>query len=141
LELEYNILKIAYSLLGFKHSEETIKKLKSKIISPEHKELISSIHKGKIVSPETRQKLSIAITNYKKNNPLTFEALANIRAKTLEREGVSVSVLNNETNEAKEFTNQTEAGQFIGVTRQAIYNAIKRGTRIKGIYTISKIDQ
>jgi group I intron endonuclease len=26
LELEYNILKIAYSLLGFKHSQETIKK-------------------------------------------------------------------------------------------------------------------
>jgi hypothetical protein len=42
---------------------------------------------------------------------------------------------------AKEFTNQTEAGEFIGVTRQAIYNAIKRGTRIKGIYIISKIDQ
>ncbi len=45
LEPEYNILKSAYSLLGFKHSQETIEKLKSKIISPEHKELISSIHK------------------------------------------------------------------------------------------------
>lgn len=125
---EYNILKFANSLLGFKHSQETIEKLKSKIISPEHKELISSIHKGKFVSPETRNKLAIATANYKKSNPLTSEALANIRAKTLAREGVPVSVLNTETNEAKEFTNQTEAGEFIGVKRQAIYNAIKRGT-------------
>ena len=43
---DYNILKYAYSLLGFKHSEETIEKLKDKIISPEHKELLSSIHSG-----------------------------------------------------------------------------------------------
>jgi len=43
--------------------------------------------------------------------------------------------------EIKEFTNQTEAGEFLGVTRQAIYNAIKRGSSIKGIYLISKIDQ
>ena len=54
-------------------------------------------------------------------------------------EGVSVSVLYSQTNEVKEFTNQTEAGEFLGVTRQEIYNAIKRGTSINGIYLISKI--
>lgn len=138
---EYNVLKHAYSLLGYKHSPESIEKFKSKIISPEHKKLLSSIHKDKVVSSETRDKLAIATANYKKNNPLTPEALANIRAKTLAREGVSVSVLNTETNEVKEFTNQTEAGEFLGVTRQAIYNAIKRGKPIQGIYLISKIDQ
>ena len=53
--------------------------------------------------------------------------------------GVSVSVLNTQTNEVKEFTNQTEAGQFLGVTRQAIYNAIKRGSPLNGIYRITKI--
>jgi hypothetical protein len=41
---EYNILKNAYSLLGFKHSQETILKLKEKVISPEHKKILSSIH-------------------------------------------------------------------------------------------------
>ena len=56
-------------------------------------------------------------------------------------EGVSVSVLYSQTNEVKEFTNQTEAGEFLGVTRQEIYNAIKRGTSINGIYLISKIKQ
>lgn len=136
---EYNILKYAYSVLGFKHSEENIEKFKSRVISPEHKQLLSAVHKGKLVSSETRKKLSIATTNYRKNNPLTPEALANIRVKTLAREGVSVSVLNTETNEVKEFTNQTEAGEFIGVTRQAIYGAIKRGKLIKGIYLVTKI--
>ena len=62
----------------------------------------------------------------KKNHPLTSEALAKIKAKTLEREGVAVTVLNTQTNEVSKFTNQTEAGEFLGVTRQAIYNAIKR---------------
>jgi len=136
---DYNILKYAYSLLGFKHSEETLEKLKTRIVSPEHKEILSSIHKGKLVSEETRNKLAAATASYRKNNPLTTEALANITAKTLAREGVSVSVLNTQTNEIKEFSNQTEAGEFLGVTRQAIYNAVKRGSLINGIYLVTKI--
>ncbi len=136
---EYNILKYAYSLLGFKHSQFNIEKFKAKIISPEHKKILSSIHKGKIVNEETRKKLAAATANYRKNNPLTPEALANIKAKTIEREGVGVSILNTETNEVKEFTNQTEAGKYLGVTRQAVYNAIKRGSTMKEIYIISKI--
>ena len=95
---DYNILKSAYSLLGFKHSQETIEKLKDKIISPEHKELLSSIHKGKVVSEETRIKLAAGTASYRKNNPLTPEALSNIKVKTIAREGVSVSVLNTQTN-------------------------------------------
>lgn len=117
---------------------QDIEKFKLKIISPEHRELLSSVHKGKLVSKETRDKLSVATTNYKKNNPLSTSALANIRAKTLEREGVPVKVLNTQTNELKEFTNQTEAGKFLGVTRQAIYNAIKRNKPIKDIFIVSK---
>lgn len=136
---DYNVLKYAYSLLGFKHSQESIEKLKAKIISPEHKELLSSIHKGKLVSEETRNRLAAATARFRKDNPLTPEALANIRAKTIAREGVSVSVLNTETNEVKEFTNQTEAGEFVGVTRQAVYNAIKRGSLVNGVYLITKL--
>jgi len=132
---DYNILKYAYSLLGFKHSEETLEKLKTRIVSPEHKEILSSIHKGKLVSEETRNKLAAATASYRKNNPLTTEALANITAKTLAREGV----LNTQTNEIKEFSNQTEGGEFLGVTRQAIYNAVKRGSLINGIYLVIKI--
>lgn len=148
---EYNILKTAYSLfplppgggreIGYRHSPENLEKLKKKVISPLHKEILSSTHKGKLVSRETRDKLAAATAKYRKDNHLSPEALANLRSKTLAREGVSVSVLNTETNEVKEFTNQTEAGLFLGVTRQAIYNAIKRSTPIKELYVISKIDR
>jgi group I intron endonuclease len=127
LSPEYNILKFAYSLLGFRHSPENLEKFKSKIISPEHKEILSLAHKGKLVSQETRNKLAVATANYKKNNPLSPEALANIKSKTLEREGVSVTVLNTQTNEVREFTSQTEAGEFLGVTRQAMGASTRDG--------------
>lgn len=125
-------------MLGYRHSPENLEKFKSKIVSPEHKEILSLTHKGKLVSPDTRNKLSVATANYKKNNPLSSEALANIKAKTLMREGVPVVVLNTQTNEERVFTNQTEAGEYLGVTRQAIHNAIKRGRPIKALYLISK---
>lgn len=70
-----------------------------------------------------------------------MEGLANLKASTIEREGVAVKVLNTQTLEITEFTNQTEAGLFLGVTRQAVYNAIKRGKPVNGIYYISKQDK
>lgn len=135
---KYNILKFAYSLLGFKHSAENIAKFKLKKISQEHRDILSLTHSGKIVSQETRDKLFLATKNYRKHNPLTPEALANLKAKSIERQGVEITVLNIKTNEVQEFTNQTEAGEFLGVTRQAIYSAIKRKNKIKGIYLITK---
>lgn len=103
-------------MLGFKHSEENIALFKQKKISLEHKKILSQTHKGKIVSEETRKKLSLATTNFKKNNLLSPEAMANIKAKTTEREGVAVVVLNTENNETRYFTTQTEAGEFLGIS-------------------------
>lgn len=68
LEPNYNILNFAYSMLGFKHSPENIAKFKDKIISPQHKAKLSLVHTGKYVNEETRGKLSLATTDYKKNN-------------------------------------------------------------------------
>jgi group I intron endonuclease len=138
LNPEYNILKNAYSLLGFKHSEENLAKFKLKKISQEHKEILSLVHSNKEVSEETRDKLSKATLNFKKNNPLTPEALANITAKTTEREGVSVLILNTQTNEIIEFPTLTKAGEYLEVKRQAIRNAIKRESLVKGLYRVSE---
>lgn len=138
LNPEYNILKYAYSLLGYKHTPENIAKFKLKKVSQELKDILSSVHSGKEVSQETRDKLSLAITNYKKNNPLSPEALANITAKTTEREGVPVTLLNTQTNEELEFPTLTKAGEYLDVKRQAIRNAIKRESLIKGLYRVSE---
>jgi group I intron endonuclease len=138
LNPEYNILKYAYSLLGYKHTPENIAKFKLKKVSQELKDILSSVHSGKEVSQETRDKLSLSITNYKKNNPLSPEALANITAKTTEREGVPVTLLNTQTNEELEFPTLTKAGEYLDVKRQAIRNAIKRESLIKGLYRVSE---
>jgi len=138
LKPEYNKLKFAYSMLGFKHSPDNIAKFKLKTISPEHKEILSLSHTGKTVSQETREKLSVATATYRSNNKLSVKGLANLKASTIKREGVPVKVLNTQTNGVREFTNQTEAGLFLGVTRQAVYNAIKRGNAVKEIYIITK---
>lgn len=138
LNPEYNILKYAYSLLGYKHTPENIAKFKLKKVSQELKDILSSVHLGKEVSQETRDKLSLAISNYKKNNPLSPEALANITAKTTEREGVAVTLLNTQTNEELEFPTLTKAGEYLGIKRQAIRNAIKRESLVKGLYRVSE---
>lgn len=135
---EYNVLKNAYSLLGYKHTPETIAKLKLKEVTQEHKDLLSTVHSGKEVSQETRDKLSLATANYKKHNPLLPEALANITAKTTEREGVAVILLNTQTNEELEFPTLTKAGEYLDLKRQAIRNAIQRKSLVKGLYRISE---
>lgn len=73
-----------------------------------------------------------------KNNPLTSEALANITAKTTEREGVPVTLLNIKTNEALEFPTLTKAAEYLGIKRQAIRNAINRGSTVKELYRVSE---
>ncbi|RPB17850.1 GIY-YIG-domain-containing protein, partial [Terfezia boudieri ATCC MYA-4762] len=76
LSPEYNVLKFAYSMLGFRHSPENLEKFKEKIISPLYplflllynnkKKILSLVHKGKLVSQETRNRLAVATANYKK---------------------------------------------------------------------------
>lgn len=138
LDPEYNILKFAYSLLGYKHTPENIAKFKLKKVSQELKDILSSVHLGKEVSQETRDKLSLATSNFKKNNPLSPEALANITAKTTEREGVAVILLNTQTSEQLEFPTLTKAGEYLGIKRQAIRNAIKRNSLVNGLYRVSE---
>jgi hypothetical protein len=121
-------------MLGFKHSAESIAKLKLKKLTQEQKQLLSLVNK--VVSQETKNKLSSSTTDFRKKNPLSSEQLNHLRTLKIKREGVPVSILNTQTNERKEFTNQTEAGK--GVTRQSIYNAMLRNKPIKKIYYISK---
>ena len=56
----------------------------------------------------------------------------------MEREGVSVSLLNTQTNEVVDFPTLTQAGEYLGVKRQAIRNAIKRGSLVKELYRVTE---
>jgi group I intron endonuclease len=63
LKPAYNILTTAGSLLGFKHSEETIDKIKSKlkgrIFTPEHLEKLA----GRILTVEHKAKIKAKMQN------------------------------------------------------------------------------
>lgn len=50
-----------------------------------------------------------------KNNPLNPEALANITAKTTEREGVNVILYNINTKDEQSFNTLTKAAEFLNV--------------------------
>ena len=64
--------------------------------------------------------------------------MANIKAKSIEREGVPVSRLNTQTNEVKDFFTLTQVGEYLGVKIQAVRNAINRGSLVKGLYRITE---
>ena len=57
LKPEYNVLQIAGSSLGFKHSDETIAKMKARVWSDEHKAKRLEGLKTLNASPESRERL------------------------------------------------------------------------------------
>jgi len=82
-DLLYNINPTAGSLLGFKHSEETKKKL-------------SEIHLGKKHSEETRQKMSLIRRKQLRNAKLTEYDVINIKIKI--QNNISISKIAEEFN-------------------------------------------
>lgn len=117
-EPEYNILKVAGSTLGFKHSPETINHMKiHHLIDDDVRKNRSLARLGVKASDETRAKLSAATT-----------ALI----------GIPVVVKNINTNEETEYVNLTEAGKALGVSRTAIKKALDLEKVLKKTYYIRK---
>lgn len=77
--------------------------------------------------------------NYRKEHPLTAEAIEKIKQKTTQREGVPVVLANQNTNEETEFSTQTDAGVFLGISRQAIKNAFERDSILGKLYKVKRI--
>lgn len=141
LNPSYNILKQAYSLEGFKHSAETIEGLKDREFSQEHRDNLSKANTGRQFSEETLYKLSESMKSYHREHPLTPEALVNIKQKTTEREGVPVTLVNQDTGEEIEFSTQTDAGKFLGISRQAVRNAFNRDSILSKLYKVKRTDK
>lgn len=82
----YNILEIAHSSIGFKHTEETKKYIseiqKGKKVSEEVKQRLLSYSKNRVVSNETRKKLSLANIG-KKHTNTTKQKLREARSKQI----------------------------------------------------------
>ena len=73
------------------------------------------------------------------------EALAKNKARIngggFKREAIRVKVFNTQTEVVIEYKSQTEAGKSLGVTTASILKALKRGSKVKGIYLITKFPE
>ena len=119
LEPEYNILKTAGSTLGYKHTEETLAKLRGRVFSPETIEKMK-----KRFTEEYRKKLGIAMK----------AAVSEFNVST---KGVKVEVFNTETNTLVEYLSIRSAANALGAHMETIRRCIKANKLYMGKYSIS----
>lgn len=115
---EYNILKIAGSPLGYRHSEAS-------------KKLISLATSNREVSESTRDIKRNVLLGKK----LDKERLAKMHLSNTLRQ--SVLLTNTDTGEIKEFSSMTDAGVYLGISRVTIRKYLLSNISYKG-YTITK---
>lgn len=152
---EYNILKVAYSLEGYTHTDNTKANLKLKALERgvavivwnietyERLDFLSLSAAAEFLKTSSTQIRSVrekgALINsiYLVTEPgvgFPYESLAKIRAKN------TIKILNTTTNEVSEFKNQSEAAKFIGISRAGLSLSIKNRSLVKDIFLIIKDD-
>lgn len=123
LKPEYNLLKVAGSSLGFKHTEKTLKKFKVRKLSDEARANLVVSATGRVLSEEVKAKISAA----KKGIKLSTETREKLSVAAAAIRGVRVEVLNIKTGGLEEFKTITEAANALGVSRTTINNVISTG--------------
>ena len=119
LKPEYNILTIAGSPLGYRHSEAA-------------KKLIGIASKNRKVSESTRDIKREALLGKKFNK----ERLEKMQLSNTLRQ--SVLLTNTETGDIKEFSSMTDAGKYLDISRVTVKKYLISKTSYKG-YIISKV--
>jgi len=132
----YNINPTAGSSLGYKHSSETMEKLRNRDYSFIHNEetrlKLSVTATGRELSEETKAKISAARRGIK----LSVETRAKLSAATAAVHGVAVEVTNIKTGDTVQYSTMTEAGVALGVSRTSIKKAIQLGKIFRDNYII-----
>lgn len=133
LKPEYNILKTAGSLLGFKHSEETLEKFKNREVSDITKNNLSLAATGRVLTEEEREKISIS----RLGKSLSPETRSKISAGMTKIIGIPIIIRNIETNEEIEYINLTEAAKSLGVSRTAVKKALDLQRPLLKLYSVA----
>lgn len=149
---EYNILKVAGSLLGFKHSESTKERLANlytgRKISEQVKAKMSDTQKGRVHTLEAKAKMRISkiglnLSEEHKAN-LSIAALGkkqdeSTKLKISLSKGTAIAVHDIKTGEIKNFVSMREASRYFNVSYHTIAKYIKLATLFKDRYKISKV--
>jgi group I intron endonuclease len=111
LSPEYNILKIAGSRLGFKHSEATKDKMRG----------INNHFFGKTHSNETRQIIGLTLKSIIRTNnkPKAINLETKLKL-SLRSHGVPVRVFDKSNNLIQQFPTMTSAAKYYGIHRRTI---------------------
>jgi group I intron endonuclease len=122
LKPEYNILKVAGSSLGYKHTEETLIKLKARTMSSEHRtKLIAHLARlnAREMPSEIRAKISKGMATFNVNT-----------------KGKPVLVTNITTQVTTEYVSISEAARNLNASKSTILRHIKRQATYLGVYDI-----
>jgi group I intron endonuclease len=122
LKPEYNILKIAGSTLGFKHSEKTLSKFKERKFSEEHigklREHLTRLHVMNM-RKEIRAKISAGMANF------------NVSTK-----GIVIKVTNLETNVSVEYASIRETARALNSNKTTLTKYLQNSKPFLGIYRL-----
>ena len=109
---EYNILKIAGSSIGFKHSPETLLKFKNRKLNPEALANLKRAKAGLAPSSPLRKINHLLAT------------------------GHVTTVINKKDNVVKVYESIRAAAKDIGVSRQTLSKYVNKDKLLKGIYMV-----
>jgi group I intron endonuclease len=132
LKPEYNILNVAGSSLGYKHTRETMEKFKTRKFSDETLTNLAKAATGRILSKETRVKISTVRKGIKLSDKTRIKLSAIVTA----RNGISVEVTNIISFEIMSYPTLTLAVLALDVSRTAVKKAMDSGKILKKTYII-----
>jgi hypothetical protein len=165
LKPEYNILKIAGSSFGYKHTVESLAKRSGqnhvffgRAHTEEAKAKIGAVHRGKIVSEETKERIraarigkahseatrvKLSIAKEGQKNPMYGKITSKeTKTKLSTANGSPVQVLNTKTNETKLYTSRRAAAIALSCDVTTVSRYIKSDklyTRGEGIFKITGV--
>ena len=146
LKPEYNILTTAGSSFGFKHSQETLAKLRGRKLSDETRGFMKQRAIGRHIGLNTLKRLWLKWVNTSskkgKNNPL-FGTHHSEETKAIlsEANGIAIKVFDKETNVTSNYTSMRKAAEGIGVVTSTLFYHFKKSNCfcLKGRYQIEKV--
>lgn len=133
---EYNLLKIAGSSIGFRHSEKTLNFFKNeRKISEETRSKLSKAASSRVLTELEKKKLS----EIRLGSNLTEVTRKRISESITSQIGVSVVVKDLETSLDKTFNSLTQAAEYLGVSRTAVKKCCIKKSILKKRYVIKII--
>jgi group I intron endonuclease len=137
LKPEYNILATAGSILGYKHTEVSLAKMRGRVFSEAHIARLT----GHLVSDETRQRISEALTGRVRSDEfksklrfVSSNKSEGHRAKISAANGTKVLVTNLESGITLEYVSMRAAARELDCSVNTIRRHIKSNKPIRGIY-------